>query len=319
MARIVSTSAWHSPSVRPPAISSSSSSFGSGRQRAGEFEPLAVEQAERCPASALALLDQPGLVEDVGAVGRPPRASRRRGPKAAATSRFSNTVSFSKGCGIWNERPMPMRTALPSAAARVTSRPSKSIRAGVGAEVAGDQVEQRRLAGAVRADDAERLAARHGRRSRHPRPSGRRSDFETLSSSRIIRAIPPPTRNGGGGGRRPGARVSAIGSILPAGRDLRRGLVVDDDEIEAAVVLLPPLAADERRLADVLRGEGRQARRRPRRPGRRSVSRSVAAIAAATASASVGSVDALHHVGRHLEQRMDEADRLRPGPPGRRR
>ncbi len=33
-------------------------------------------------------------------------------------------------------------------------------RAGVGVEIAGDQVEQRRLAGAVRADDAERLAAR---------------------------------------------------------------------------------------------------------------------------------------------------------------
>ena len=45
---------------------------------------------------------------------------------------------------------------------------------------------------------------------------------------------------------------------LAAHRNLRRRLVVDDDEIVLAVVLQPPLAADERRLGDVLGGEGRQ-------------------------------------------------------------
>ena len=42
--------------------------------------------------------------------------------------------------------------------ARVMSRPSRRDRAGIGRKPAGDQVEQRGLAGAVRPDDAERLA-----------------------------------------------------------------------------------------------------------------------------------------------------------------
>ena len=47
-----------------------------------------------------------------------------RRPWMAATSRFSNTVRFSNGCGIWNERPMPaMQRAR--GGARVMSWPSK--------------------------------------------------------------------------------------------------------------------------------------------------------------------------------------------------
>ena len=41
----------------------------------------------------------------------------------------------------------------------MTSTPNDQDPTGVGREVAGDQVEQRRLAGAVGADDADRLAA----------------------------------------------------------------------------------------------------------------------------------------------------------------
>ena len=47
------------------------------------------------------------------------------------------------------------------------------------------------------------------------------------------------------------------------------------------------------------------------------VSMLVAAIAAAIGLGIPGSSDALHDIGRDLEQRMDEADRLRPLPLGR--
>jgi hypothetical protein len=43
-----------------------------------------------------------------------------------------------------------------------------------------------------------------------------------------------------------------------AGRDRRLIGIVDDDEVVAAAVLQPPLAADKRRLADVAGGEWRQ-------------------------------------------------------------
>ena len=71
-------------------------------------------------------------------------------------------------------------------------------------------------------------------------------------------------------------------------RNVRRGLVVGDDEIVAATVLQPPLAADERRLGDVFRREWRQLGAIPGdRPDQR-VSL-VAAIASATLSPLDGS------------------------------
>ena len=83
-------------------------------------------------------------------------------------------------------------------------------RAGVGGEIAGDQVEQRGLAGAVRADDQAPLA-RHDR-ERHV-PGGRQAaeallemrDFERgerhCAGSEAARADEP------GSGRVPGARI----------------------------------------------------------------------------------------------------------------
>ena len=69
------------------------------RQRARQFEPLAVEQVERAGAAI-------GLPMQTGALQNSPQASttcasRCRRPRMAATSRFSNTVRFSNGCGIW--------------------------------------------------------------------------------------------------------------------------------------------------------------------------------------------------------------------------
>ena len=53
--------------------------------------------------------------------------SRRRSPKAAATTRFSNTVMPPNGCGTWNERAIPM-TQRRGGGTDVISAPSNSTR-----------------------------------------------------------------------------------------------------------------------------------------------------------------------------------------------
>ena len=83
--------------------------------------------------------------------------SRTSTQRSSATAMHCSTVSAGNRRASWNDRPRPRR-ARPSAARRVTSRPPSSTRAGVGGQEAGDQVEQRRLAGAVGPDDADDLA-----------------------------------------------------------------------------------------------------------------------------------------------------------------
>ena len=95
-----------------------------GRQRAGEFQPLALQAATGCPAGALALSISP-VSTRISAQRSDTSASRWREPKAPATSRFSKTVSFSKGCGIWNVRPMPDRQRA-IGGVRVTSLAAES-------------------------------------------------------------------------------------------------------------------------------------------------------------------------------------------------
>ena len=126
-----------------------------GRQRAGEFEALAVDQAERLGAA----------VGDAGHAGRRQSTRRRarrlrRGrappPWRAAAKTFSNTVMPENGRGIWwvRARPRRQRSAVGSA---VTSSPAQPDGPG-GRRVRADQdAEQRRLAGPVGADDADGL------------------------------------------------------------------------------------------------------------------------------------------------------------------
>ena len=87
-------------------------------------------------------------------------ASRSRRPLAVDRG-DQQVLEHASGCrraaGSGSERAMPARQRRCCRVA-VTSRPSRRTRAGVRPERAGDQVEQRRLAGPVRADDAERLA-----------------------------------------------------------------------------------------------------------------------------------------------------------------
>ncbi len=72
------------------------------------------------------------------------RTSRCREPKVPATSRFSKTVSFSKGCGIWNVRPMPVRQrAIGGCPGDLLA--AETDRAAIGGNIARDQVEQCRF------------------------------------------------------------------------------------------------------------------------------------------------------------------------------
>ena len=77
--------------------------------------------------------------------------------KSSATIRFSTTVMLLNGRGIWKLRAMPRRVRT-WAGNCVMSSPRNTHGAGLGAERAGDAVDQRRLARAVRADQAEPLA-----------------------------------------------------------------------------------------------------------------------------------------------------------------
>ena len=76
---------------------------------------------------------------------------------------FSNTLSLGKMLVIWNERDRPgavdalRRPAVDRAGRRRAISPARRR------EVAGDQVEQRRLAGAVGSDQRVALAGVPGR------------------------------------------------------------------------------------------------------------------------------------------------------------
>ena len=132
-----------------------------GGERAGELKPLAVEQRQRARAAGWPC-PSARSVRAGRRSRRRPRLRCRPPPKAAATTRFSNTVMPPNGCGTWNERAIPIRQRR-AGVMRVTSWPSKITRPAVRRNRAGDDAEQRGLAGAVRPDDAERLAAQQRR------------------------------------------------------------------------------------------------------------------------------------------------------------
>ena len=115
------------------------------------------------------LVDQPGLVEDVARSGRPTSASRLASRRRRRRPAGSRTRSVSRrAAGSGSERPTPARQRCIGGSAGDVAADRRSIAAGVGRAVAGDQVEQRRLAGAVRADDAQA-----------PRPRARRTDTQS--------------------------------------------------------------------------------------------------------------------------------------------
>ena len=146
-------------------------------RRAGSrpCRPRAASRARACAcpragasprATAHARRDRPARAPTARA--RSPRGRRRAAPDpqrtAAAASTasrtFSSTVRSGKTLEIWNVRPSPAASAC-AAASSVMSRAVELDPTRVGRFEPREQVEERRLAGPVRADDPEELARGH--------------------------------------------------------------------------------------------------------------------------------------------------------------
>src|ERR1700722_16978014 len=141
------------------------------------------------------------------------------------------------------------------AGAWVTSRPSNSMRPACGSRLPVIRLKRVDLPapfGPMTPKASPRGTAKVTESETFKAPN----DFETLSRRRITAAVPvSPER---GGGRSPPSATPSEGLHFAGRGNLGRGRVFDDHQLEAAAGFLPPLAADERRLADVLRCERRQ-------------------------------------------------------------
>ena len=108
--------------------------------------------------------------------------SEARTPRSAfsASSRFSNTERCSNTVGFWNLRPTPVEAiSFSRRRSRSIVEPKKRL-AGVGPGLAGDDVHHRRLAGAVRADDAAHLAGADRERQRVQRLEAVEADGDVV-------------------------------------------------------------------------------------------------------------------------------------------
>ena len=150
---ISATSAAHSCSVSPPGDLVEEQHARSGRERARQFEALAIEQRR--------------------AAGRPVRLARRRPQRSSMSSAaiidmrsrspaaeggghddvFEHGHAARTAAGSGTSAPGPCRQRR-SGGSLVMSRSAKRTRPGVGRDRAGRDAEQRGLAGAVRPDDA---------------------------------------------------------------------------------------------------------------------------------------------------------------------
>ena len=130
---------------------------GVGDQDAREREEFLLRIAEIDRARVAPC----GEADHARASRRPCRAARARprappgcqgsAERSITLSTFSNTVICSNSRRSWNERAMPRSAAL-RGSMPASDLPAQLDLAGVRLEVAGDEVEQRGLAGAVRAD-----------------------------------------------------------------------------------------------------------------------------------------------------------------------
>ena len=147
---------------------------------AGEARSFSIDRSRSSPSSSSSIT---GFFS-----GRPSASTC-----SSSTARmFSSTVSLRKidgSCGRY-DRPRRERWWI---GMRSTRRPSMRDLAGVGAHQADDHVEARRLAGAVRAEQADHLAAA---RPRGARPSTTRRAPYDLRRPRASRRWPPGSARG---------------------------------------------------------------------------------------------------------------------------
>src|SRR4029453_1190058 len=290
MRRTSEISSGSSSSVSPPAISSSSSTRGrvaSARASSRRLRSSSVS----APARVLALRVRPvscSAVTEASAGLTPAR------PELAPTSTFSKTVSASNGWGIWWVRAMPARHRA-CGGRRVTSRPAKRT-----APRSGRRRPISKLSAVV-------LPAPLGPMTPSASPSSTARLIPPMTTSEQKDLNTPPTASKAGMGS-PLADGLRLPERLqcPSRGDVRRRLVTDDDHVEGEVLALHPLATDERGLGDV--GHG------PLGPADRSHDR-----------VEVGGLDRgddrglvvharrpLQRIEADLEERVDEAERLRP-------
>ena len=143
---------------------------------------------------------------------RPAAGSARPAPGRPSASRARSASRRARRPGTSAPGPRP-RALLRRR--RVTSMPSKTIRPRSGVGEAGDDLEQRRLAGAVRADDAEDLATADVEAHAVRRRPRRRSARTALHGQDRAAGLPRT------GSRRPGAQ--ALEAVLGVQRRARRG------------------------------------------------------------------------------------------------
>ena len=178
-----------SASVRPPPISSSSSTCGSVASARASSRRLRCSRprlsARRFASSISPHSSSTSMQRVVGVRPRRPRAG------AAPTSTFSKHRHAA-------ERPRDLVRAAdaePAAAARPQPGDVVAVEAdgaGVGRERAGEDVEQGRLAGAVGADDADRLAGADARSRRRRAPTSAPNRLWTARRPARTAPVPSP-------------------------------------------------------------------------------------------------------------------------------
>ena len=147
---MVSTRAWHSASVRPPAISSSSRIFGSAA-----FEPLALQETETS-GRLVGPIREPRLDQDVRATVADLGLALARAESSSHQQILEHRQSLKRLRNL--ERAADARRASHHRRRPRDVVACQSDRSGIRDEIAGDQVEHGRFAGPVRPDDAEGFA-----------------------------------------------------------------------------------------------------------------------------------------------------------------
>ena len=250
----------------------------------------------RLSARRLASVDEAAQLEhlDAALVARP--GARSPPPAAAPTSTFSKTVMPPNGRGTWWARPTPSRQRAGGAGSGDV-RAAQAHAALVGPQRAGEHAQQRRLAGAVRPDDADRLAARprRSRRRRAPTSAPKRLRIPSAVDERVGPSTPARQR-----------ATRCTGSAWPPpGRSGRRGSRRARSRAGTSVPF-DPLAADDRRRDDV--------RHRPLAPCQ--VARSVSTLErlhrVGDALLVLRVAARLQHRGSDVEQREARAELLVP-------
>ena len=200
--RIVSPMRSISVGLMPPAGSSSMISLGSSISTCASSTSFCWPK-ERARAGWSRNFDMPtksssSAARSASAPLTAPAASWRKLNVRSGATTFSSTVISRNRRVIWNVRPSPRCARAPRAAARRSAARRRVTVPGVGRHRAVDQVEDRGLAGAVRADQRGDRALGDARTStRRPR-AGRRS------------ASRGPRPRAAGGRRRPPLRPRAL-------------------------------------------------------------------------------------------------------------